>query len=160
MAPKIVIANSTPIISLSSVSHEFILHVLFQHIVIPKAVDIELRALEKPGSDFSDSDWVKVISVQNKDLVQFLEKDLDRGESEVIVLAKELKADVVIIDENIGCQIAKHFDLPVIRTLSILKTAKERGVIGEVSPMLDKMIQKGRWYSNEVVDYFLKSIGE
>jgi len=43
--------NSTPIISLSSVSHEFILQVLFQHIVIPKAVDIELRALEKPGSN-------------------------------------------------------------------------------------------------------------
>jgi hypothetical protein len=49
------------------------------------------------------------IPVQNKDLVQFLEKDLDRGESEVIVLAKELKADVVIIDENIGYQIAKRF---------------------------------------------------
>ena len=160
MASKLVIVNSTPIISLSSVSHEFILQVLFQHIVIPKAVDIELRALEKPGSDFSDSDWVEVISVQNKDLVQFLEKDLDRGESEVIVLAKELKADVVIIDENIGYQIAKHFDLPVMRTLSILKTAKARGLIGEVSPILDKMIQKGRWYSDEVVEKFLNSIGE
>ena len=160
MASKLVIVNSTPIISLCSVSHEFILQVLFQHIVIPKAVDIELRALEKPGSDFSDSDWVEVISVQNKDLVQFLEKDLDRGESEVIVLAKELKADVVIIDENIGYQIAKHFDLLVMRTLSILKTAKARGVIGEVSPILDKMIQKGRWYSNEVVEKYLNSIGE
>ena len=124
MTSKLVIVNSTPIISLSSVSHEFILQVLFQHIVIPKAVDIELRALEKPGSDFSDSDWVEVISVQNKDLVQFLEKDLDKGESEVIVLAKELKADVVIIDENIGYQIAKHFDLPVMRTLSILMNGK------------------------------------
>ena len=41
MASKLVIVNSTPIISLSSVSHEFILQVLFQHIVIPKAVDIE-----------------------------------------------------------------------------------------------------------------------
>ena len=159
-AIKLVIVNSTLIISLSSVSHEFILQVLFQHIVIPKAVDIELRALEKPGSDFSDSDWVEVSSVQNKDLVQFLEKDLDRGESKVIVLAKELKADVVIIDENIGYQIAKHFDLPVMQTLSILKTAKARGVIGEVSPILDKMIQKGRWYSKEVVEIFLNSIGE
>ncbi len=65
MTSKLVIVNSTPIISLSSVSHEFILQVLFQHIVIPKAVDIELRALEKPGSDFSDSDWVEVISVRD-----------------------------------------------------------------------------------------------
>jgi predicted nucleic acid-binding protein len=47
-----------------------------------------------------------------------------------------------------------------MRTLSILKTAKARGVIGEVSPILDKMIQKGRWYSNEVVEKFLNSIGE
>ena len=160
MPSKLVIINATPIISLSSVSHEFILQVLFQHIVIPKAVNFELRALEKPGSDFSENDWVEVIAVQNRDLVRSLEKDLDKGESEVIALSKELGADVVVIDENIGYQIAKHFDLPVMRTLSILKAAKARGVIGEISPILDKMIQKGRWYSNEVVERFLKSIDE
>ncbi len=54
MASKLVIVNSTPIINLSSVSHEFILHVLFQHIVIPKALDIELRAFEV-GEEFLNS---------------------------------------------------------------------------------------------------------
>lgn len=160
MASKLVILNATPIISLSSVSHEFILQVLFQHIIIPKAVNSELKALERPGSDFSDNEWVEVIAVENKDLVRSLEKDLDKGESEVIALSRELKADVVVIDESMGYQIAKHFDLPVVRTLSILKTAKTRGVIREISPILDKMIQKGRWYSNEVVERFLESIDE
>lgn len=116
MASKLVILNATPIISLSSVSHEFILQVLFQHIIIPKAVNSELKALERPGSDFSDNEWVEVIAVENKDLVRSLEKDLDKGESEVIALSRELKADVVVIDESIGYQIAKHFDLPVVST--------------------------------------------
>jgi len=58
----------------------------------------------------------RAIPVQNKDFVQFLEKDLDRGESEVIVLAKELKADVVIIDENIRYQIVKRFYCDFILT--------------------------------------------
>lgn len=160
MPPKLVIANATPIISLSSVKQSFIFQALFQRIAIPRAVDDELKATEKPGADFSDNDWVDVITVKNRALVQALEKDLDKGESEVIALGKELNADVVIIDESIGYRIAMHLDLPVVRTLSILATAKSRGIIANISPILKEMIQKGRWYSNDVVTQFLNSVGE
>jgi predicted nucleic acid-binding protein len=94
--------------------------------VIPEAVENELRVLERPGSNFSDNSWVEVEAVKNKDLIHLLLKDLDRGESETIALSKQRKADIVIIDEIAGYQIGKHFDLPVVRTLSVMKTAKER----------------------------------
>jgi hypothetical protein len=152
---KIVISNATPIISLCSVHHEHILKELFNHIVIPEAVENELRVLERPGSDFSDNSWVEVEAVKNEDLIHLLMKDLDRGESETIALAKQRKADIVIIDEIAGYQIAKHFDLPVVRTLSVLKTAKELGIIEKVAPLLSEMVQKGRWYSIDVIEKFL-----
>lgn len=123
-------------------------------------MDEELKAAEKPGADFSENVWVDVITVKNSALVQVLEKDLDRGESEVIALGKELDADALIIDESIGYRIAKHLDLPVVRTLSILSTAKSRGIITKVSPILKEMVKKGRWYSDDVVARFLKSVGE
>ena len=157
---KIVISNATPIISLCSVQHEHILKELFNHIVIPEAVEDELRVLERPGSDFSDNSWVEVEAVKNEDLVHLLMKDLDRGESETIALAKQRKADIVIIDEIAGYQIAKHFELPVVRTLSVMKTAKERGIIKKIAPLLSEMVQKGRWYSTDVIEKFLKIVGE
>ena len=157
---KTVISNATPIISLCSVHHEHILKELFNHIVIPEAVENELRVLERPGSDFSDNSLVEVEAVKNEDLVHLLMKDLDRGESETIALAKQRKADIVIIDEIAGYQIAKHFDLPVVRTLSVMKTAKERGIIKKIAPLLSEMVQKGRWYSIDVIEKFLKIVGE
>ncbi len=157
---KIVISNATPIISLCSVGYEFILKDLFGHIIIPLAVDIELRALNKPGSDFSDNKWVDVISIKNKEIVHFIRKDLDLGEAETIALAKQMQADIVIIDENIGYQIAKYFDLPVVRTLSILKSAKDKQIVDKIKPIVEQMVQKGRWYSKNVIENFLKSLGE
>lgn len=157
---RIVISNATPIISLCSVGCDFILKELFKHIVIPHAVDLELRALNKPGSNFGDYEWVEIISVHNEEIVDFLRKDLDKGEAETIALAKQMKADVVIIDENAGYQIANLFDLPVVRTFSILKVAKSKNIISRVRPVLEEMVQKGRWYSKNVIDKFLSELGE
>lgn len=74
--------------------------------------------------------------------------------------AKELNADFVMIDENLGYKIANHAGLTAIRTLSLLLKAKEKGYISELKPLLDEMIAKGRWYSNNVYRVFLIQAGE
>ena len=157
---NIVISNATPIISLCSVGYEFVLKELFHNIFIPKAVDMELRSLDKPGSRFSDLKWVEVVSVQNEEVIVFLRKDIDKGEAETIALAKQMNANVVIIDENAGYQIAKHFGLPVVRTLSILKVAKDKKIISKIRPIAEQMVKRGRWYSKNVIDKFLGDAGE
>jgi len=156
----IIIANATPVVSLCTIGREDILEQLFQHIIIAQAVDNELRASDKPGAAFPELDWVDVVTVQDKPLVRSLQKDLDRGEAETIALALQIQADVVLIDEFAGYQIAKNFDLPVVRTLSLLKTAKHRGIVSEVRPLVEEMVQKGRWYSQAVIQSFLRQIGE
>lgn len=160
MNDKIIISNTTPIISLCSVECEYIFHKLFNMLIIPKAVDEELRATDKPGANFSENEWVKIIPVKNKSFVNSLMKDLDKGESETIALAEQLKADAVIIDENFGYQIAKYFDLSVFRTLSILKIAKEKKIINAAKPIVEEMVNKGRWYSNNLIQKYLKTLGE
>lgn len=155
-----VISNTTPIISLCSVGYEFILKELFRKIVIPQAVDIELRSLDKPGSHFSHLEWVEVVSVQNEDFVMFLRKDIDKGEAETIALARQMNADVVIIDENVGYQIARHFGLSVVRTLSILEVAKNKRIISRIRPIVEQIVQRGRWYSKSVIEKFLGDVGE
>ena len=85
---------------------------------------------------------------------------MDRGEAETIILARELKASTVIIDDNLGYQYAINSGLNVVRTLSILFRAKKEGLIPAIKPLLDEMIGKGRWYSKRVYNDFLKEIGE
>ena len=85
---------------------------------------------------------------------------LDLGEAETIILAKEITADNVIIDENLGYAVAKDYDLNVFRTLSILLKAKEENLISELKPLIEEMISKGRWYSKRVYYSFLKKAGE
>jgi len=157
---KIVISNATPLISLCSVGYEYILKELFTRILISQAVDMELRVLDKPGSRFGDLEWVEIVPVRNKEIILFLRKDIDTGEAETIALAKQMNADVVIIDENTGYQIAKHLDLPVVRTLSILKVAKDKKIITEIRPIVEQMVSRGRWYSKNVLSKFLDGIDE
>lgn len=85
---------------------------------------------------------------------------MDFGEADTIFLAKEINADFVLIDENLGYKIAKNSGLNVIRTLSILLKAKQKGIITEIKPLLDEMISKGRWYSKPVYKDFLERVGE
>jgi predicted nucleic acid-binding protein len=86
--------------------------------------------------------------------------DLDLGEAQTIVLAKELNADVVLIDETIGYNLAKSQELNVQRTLSLLIAFKQKGHIEAVKPLLDDMIRKGRWISRSVRDDALRFCAE
>ena len=56
--------------------------------------------------------------------------------------------------------IAKDLGLNPIRTLSIFISAKERVVINECKPLLDQMLENGRWYSKQVYNTFLQKVGE
>ncbi len=157
----IVVANTTPIISLASVGRLDILEKLFGKIIIAQAVYDEIKAKRLYGFHEIDcATFIDVRPIQGELYKDFLLKELDLGEAETIMLAKELNADFVIIDENLGYKIANNVGLTVIRTLSILLNAKEKGHISEIKPLLDEMIQKGRWYSKTVYQSFLTRAGE
>jgi hypothetical protein len=154
------VANTTPIISLASVGRLDILEKLFGKIIIAQAVYDEIKAKNHHGYHEIDKAFIEVRQIQGQLYKDFLLKELDLGEAETIILAKELNADFVIIDENLGYKIANSAGLTVIRTLSILLRAKEKGHINAIKPLLDEMIQNGRWYSKSVYQSFLTQAGE
>ena len=156
----IVVSNSTPIISLATVGHISLLGTLFGRIMIPREIERELKSNKYPGYKDIEQPWCDIKDVQGMLYVGFLCHDLDRGEAEAITLAKELQADTLILDERTGYQIAKQQGLHVIGTLTVLLMAKQQGIIPSVRPLLDEMIQKGRWYSQSVYHSFLRQIGE
>jgi predicted nucleic acid-binding protein len=156
----IIVANTTPIISLASIGRLDILEKLFGNVMIPEAVYQEIKAKPGYGYEQVDGAFIEVRTIQGLLYKDFLLTQLDSGEAETIILAKEVNADFVIIDENLGYRIANNAGLTAVRTLSLLLKAKEKGHIEQVKPLLDEMITKGRWYSSAVYRAFLEKAGE
>jgi predicted nucleic acid-binding protein len=156
----IIVANTTPIISLASIGRLDILEKLFGNVMIPEAVYQEIKAKPGYGYEQVDGAFIEVRAIQGFLYKDFLLTQLDSGEAETIILAKEVNADFVIIDENLGYRIANNAGLTAIRTLSLLLKAKEKGHITQVKPLLDEMVAKGRWYSSAVYRSFLEKAGE
>ncbi len=156
----IVISNTTPIISLASINRLDLLEKMFSKIVIPEAVYNEIKAKQHYGYSEIDNAFIEVQKITGYLYKDFLLKELDAGEAETIILAKEMNADFVIIDESLGYKIANNVGLTAIRTLSILLKAKEKGYIFQLKPLLDQMINNGRWYSNNVYQAILMQANE
>lgn len=156
----IIVSNSSPIISLSSVGRIDLLEKLFSEIHIPSHVYTEIKAKNKYGFNEVDSIFIKVTEIKNKNSSLILETEIDKGEAEAIELSLELKADLLILDDRLGLKIAKNLGIESIGTLGILLLAKENGFIQNSKDLLDEMIAKGRWYSPKVRNYFLSQIGE
>jgi predicted nucleic acid-binding protein len=97
----------------------------------------------RPGS--------KRIPVTNHIAVATLRDDLDRGESETIVLAIEQKYDLVLMDETEGRHKARRLGLNVIGVVGIFLEAKSKGHISQIQPHLDRLRQEAGFYLSESV---------
>ncbi len=154
-----VICNTTPIITLLSISKLDLLHQLYRRIIIPRGVfeEIEQGKDKKFYQDLSIVDWIEIKSISLPNLFTGV---LDKGEAEVIMLAKELKADLVIIDEKLARRHAQKEGLKVTGTLGILVKAKRLGLINEVKPLLNDMLDSGIWLNPKLIEEVLALAGE
>lgn len=159
----IVVSDTSPISNLAAIGQLIILQQLYREVIIPTAVHQELL---KSGSDdpavlaIQSLDWVQIRSVTNAALLQSLQTALDAGEAEAIVLAIELDADRLLIDERRGRQQATQAGLRVTGLLGILLAAKQQGFIASVQPLLDDLTANGFWVRDELYAETLRLSGE
>ena len=112
--------NSTPLIALSIVGHLDLSPLLFDHVLIPTSVHMEvlLQGRGRPGSlEIGEADWLTVMEPEEATPLPAELMGLDEGEIDVILLARELKADWALVDEKLARQIAKAVGLQVKGTL-------------------------------------------
>lgn len=142
----IVISDTTPLISLMKIESLDILEKMYKEIIVPKAVYDELIINMDYQSEIDiiqKCTFLQTKIVKENLSVSLLQKQLklDLGESEAIVLANSINADLIIIDERKARRIAKDIGLNVTGTLGILVEAKQRGLVKELKPLLDKLIK-------------------
>jgi uncharacterized protein len=104
---------------------------------------VTVFASYQPGAlEVSQADWIVVKTVENGGQVEILRYYLDPGEAESIVLAKEAKADLLIMDESIGRGIAGYLGVAYTGTIGALLEAKSKGIIERILPVLEELRDK------------------
>ena len=155
-----VIVNSTPVIGLANIGKLDVLRQMYGAITIPQAVFDEIKSPSVQRQVNANRDWIRVEQINDASQKQMYRAKLHAGEVEVMILAQEKKADLVILDDNAAKKTAKFLGLRVIGTLGILVLAKKRGYIKEVSPVLDALKRDGFFVSDDLCDLVLKQADE
>lgn len=142
----LIVSNSAPLISLSAIGKLSLLKTLWGKVYIPNGVYKEVVDFGegRPGEqEVRNATWIESKEVNDRLAVELLIDEFDEGESEAIVLAKELNADCVLIDERPACKKLFYLGLSKIGTLGILLLAKEEGLIEEIKKHIDELKSKG-----------------
>lgn len=138
-----------------------LLEKLFTEIIIPEKVYEELTDYEGQKEEIDKRNWIVSRKVEDEEAIRKMSIHLDPGEAEAIILAKELKADFLIIDERKGRRIAEDHGLRIIGLLGVLVRGKQKGYIQRLKPVLDKLInQIGFRVSSLLYDKILQEVGE
>lgn len=157
----IVISDTSVITYLIQVDQLLLLKQVFGEVIIPKKVQEELYEVKGQQSIIETTNWIKVRQITDQKLYHEIEEELDGGETESIVLAIELKADILLIDEKKGRRIAEKYGLRITGLLGILIESKKEGLIKEVKPILDKLIYEiGFRISPKLYQNILKIVNE
>ncbi|MEM6840720.1 MAG: DUF3368 domain-containing protein [Bacteroidota bacterium] len=136
----VIVSDTSIITNLIQVDHLEFLQDIFGEIVIPAQVFEELSKVPGQLEIIENTEWIEVKTIANEKQLEELTVVLDPGEAEAIVLALELKADALLIDEKKGRKIAQKYGIVVTGLLGILISAKEENLIPEIKPILDKLI--------------------
>jgi predicted nucleic acid-binding protein len=121
----IIVSNTSPINYLILIGHINLVPELFDAIIIPQAVYSELSDASAPSPVqtwiATPPDWLKVQPVsQPSDAILDL---LDPGEREAILLAQELNADLLLLDDMKARRTATERGLAITGILGILDQA-------------------------------------
>jgi len=159
----IVVSDATPLIALAKIHHLPLLRELFGILYVPQAVfdEVTVSAPTRPGANaVRRADWIQVRIPVDKSKVAYLRADLDPGEAEALVLAEELHADWVLIDEIKARLAAESLGIKYIGTVGLLLLAKQRGYVSAIKPLLDTLRSRKFYLSDRVYQGVLRQAGE
>ena len=161
----IVISDTTPIISLLKMNQLELLNHMFGEVQVPDAVYEELISnakFQKEAEKILSAEYIKKVVVEDKKSVTLLRRatGLDAGESEAIILSDEIKADLLLMDELKGRQVAKQMGLNIMGTVGILMTAFDEKLLSaeEIEQCIDVLRNNGRHICEKLYEQLMEKI--
>lgn len=139
-----VISDTSVLHYLAAVRQFDCLPKIFGNVIIPTAVwretsqRTDLAVFQHTARAIAEK-WLRVESAKDTKAVESLQGFLGAGESEAIILARELKHSLLLMDDLDGRHTAQKMKLPVTGTLGVLLRARKLGIIVQLKPVLDQL---------------------
>jgi uncharacterized protein len=152
----IVVSDTSAITALLQIEQAELLSALYGDVYIPKAVRDELAAAHNQLPAF-----IRVVPVADNAYCARLLKELDAGEAEAIVLAKEIKADNLLMDELDGRRVAQREGVHVIGLLGVVLEAKLRGLIPSAVTISERLEREAHFrVADSIKETIYRAAGE
>jgi predicted nucleic acid-binding protein len=160
---KLVVADTSPINYLILIGHISVLPALFHRVILPTAVRDELAApkaspLVRNWIE-AQPEWIEVrdshSSISDPIASDPIMDELDRGERAAIILAAELQADLLLIDDREGVNAARAKGFRVADTLAVLTMAAERDLLDLVEA-IERLRNTNFRCRQDVIDRFIQ----
>jgi len=155
------VSNTSPVSNLAIIGRLDFLRRRYSVVQIPPAVASELAGLTHPAGrqqvQTAVADGWLMVKPLDQTVTPQLPFPLDPGETAAIALACQLKADVLLMDENRGREAARHCGLVVAGVLGGLAHAKFAGWIPNVRNEIQRLRIEARFFLDVTVEKFILS---
>lgn len=153
----IVVADTSPVNYLILIQEIDVFPKMYGRVVIPQTVREELVRASAPQVVRSWMDhlpsWIEVRSPSTAPDSSLMK--LDAGERDAIMLATELHADQLIVDEREGRREAERRGIPVIGTLGVLREAAALKLL-DIRVAVERLQKTSFFVAPEVLASLLK----
>jgi uncharacterized protein len=159
----IVVSNASPLIILAKISFFHLPQLLFNEITISEEVwdEIVVKGAGLPGStetqQADQSGWIHIAQLSNSAQLMAWRKrySLGIGELSTILLAKQIQADVALIDERGARLLAQSEGVPVLGTVGMLELGYRRGDVSDLRQAYQTMLDRGAHIDQKILNQSL-----
>lgn len=162
----IVICDTGPLIALAKLNHlELLTKLAPDGVFIPPIVQRELWAKTGFESQVLDTALDSFIQLRIPENVptaaDFATRNLDEGEKQAIRLAASITEPLfLLLDDNAGRKAAQQLQLTITGTAGLLISAKKKGLVPAVMPLLETLRNEGYWLSDDLLAVVRNKVGE
>ena len=149
---EIIISDTSCLILLFKIDELDLLKKLSDKVFITKTIKQEFGK--------SLPDWIEIKSPSDDHYQQILEMELDAGEASAIALSLETDNSILIIDDLKGRKVAERLKLKYSGTFGLILKAKQEGILTNIRPIINKIIQTNFRFSENLLETILREAGE
>jgi len=154
--------NASPLILLSRVGQLSLLRLVSEEIVVPIAVATEIQqygATDVTAEALARAGWLVVVETPAvPEPIQ--SRNLGAGESAVLTWGYVHPDTTAIVDDLAARRCAATLGIPLLGTLGLVLTAKQRGSVPAARPLLEQLRLSGLYLSDRVMNQALALVGE
>ncbi len=158
-----VISDSSPLIALSKIGRLELLSRLYQTVFVSPQVYAEVvsRGFGLAGStEVANASWIVLKPVHDVSGISTLQKEfgLGMGEASTILLGKELKANLLLIDEIKARKVAQQVRLTVLGCVGVLEDAFGRRLFADLREAYRQLLASGAYIDPRILENSLRTL--